>query len=427
MNEIAIDVKNVTKTYKIYKNARQRILDAIFPLMKIEHENFHAIDDLSFQVKKGEIVGIIGRNGSGKSTILKIITGILAPSFGTIEINGRISALLELGTGFNMEYTGFENIYMNGTIMGISHVEMEKKVPEILEFADIGDFIYQPVKNYSSGMFVRLAFAVAVNVKPDILIVDEALAVGDAAFQAKCMTKMNKLMNSGTTVLFVTHDINTIKSLCQRCIYLQNGRKIMEGIASEVAEQYQADIRASMNKENKELVLEIKEDEQKLNLNNNFMKKRGYFREGSGEVKILNVNLLDTDGNNIIHVFYNQEVKIQILIQFYKALKVGVAYHLYDDKNIELLGSGTIREGKELIKGEENEQFLIEFTTKLPLIEGNYSIGVLISCPLMENKTAYFVDFVHNAVIFEMEENYKNKLWDKIYLQNEVSIEHIEC
>ena len=236
MGEFAIEVNDLTKTYKLYENNKRRIIEGLFPNAKPQYKEFNALKNVSFKIKKGEIVGIIGKNGSGKSTLLKIITGVLNSTEGSVVVDGRISALLELGAGFNPEYTGIENIYLNGTLNKISREEMSKRIEDIAAFADIGDFIHQPVKNYSSGMFVRLAFAVAVYSDPDILIVDEALAVGDAAFQAKCMARMNQIMKSGATVLFVTHDMNTVKRLCQRCIYLENGTKIMEGPAEELAD-----------------------------------------------------------------------------------------------------------------------------------------------------------------------------------------------
>ena len=260
MSEYAIEVEHLTKTYKLYENNKRRIIEGIFPFVQPQYKEFRALDDVSFKIKKGEIIGIIGKNGSGKSTLLKIITGVLNPTGGQTKINGRISALLELGAGFNPEYTGIENIYLNGTLNRITREEMSKRIDDIADFADIGDFINQPVKNYSSGMFVRLAFAVAVYSNPDILIVDEALAVGDAAFQAKCMARMNQIMKSGATVLFVTHDMNTVKRLCQRCIYLEHGKKIMEGPAEELADVYLKRIRASMNEEH--LKIESNEEQQ---------------------------------------------------------------------------------------------------------------------------------------------------------------------
>ena len=235
---IAISVENVSKVYKLFTKPADRVIDALHlaPWKKVpEH---HALNDVSFEVKQGEMVGIIGTNGSGKSTILKIITGVLHPTKGDVKVNGRISALLELGAGFNREYTGIENIYLNGTMIGFSKEEIDAKLKDILEFADIGDFVYQPVKTYSSGMFVRLAFAVAINIEPEILIVDEALAVGDVFFQAKCYRKFDEFKKKGKTILFVSHDLSSIVKYCDRVVLLNKGTKLGEGKAKEMIDVY---------------------------------------------------------------------------------------------------------------------------------------------------------------------------------------------
>lgn len=238
MMERVIKVDHVTKIYKIYDQPTDRFKEALGIGKKQYHRDYYALNDLSFEVGKGEIVGIVGRNGSGKSTILKILTGVLNPSSGSVETNGKVAALLELGAGFNMEYTGMKNIYLNAAMMRVSQEEIEKRIPDILAFADIGDYINQPVKTYSSGMFVRLAFAVAINVDPDILIVDEALAVGDARFQLKCMDKFMEFVQKGKTILFVTHDVNSVKRFCNRAIWLNQGQMIMEGNTDEVTDRY---------------------------------------------------------------------------------------------------------------------------------------------------------------------------------------------
>ena len=214
--------------------------DALLRVEKLTvcYDGEPVVQDISFQVKKGETVGIIGTNGSGKSTILKIITGVLTPTTGNVRVSGVISALLELGAGFNMDYTGIENVYMNGTMMGFTRSQMDEKLPEILEFADIGDFVYQPVKTYSSGMFVRLAFAVAINIEPEILIVDEALSVGDVFFQSKCYRRMEEIRKKGTTILMVTHDMGSIIKYCDRVVLLHKGEFIAEGPAGKVVDMY---------------------------------------------------------------------------------------------------------------------------------------------------------------------------------------------
>ena len=238
MSEYAIDVQNVSKIYKLYDRSRDRLAEALHLTKKKLSKDHYALDQISFQVKKGETVGIIGTNGSGKSTILKIITGVLNPTGGKVDIDGRISALLELGAGFNMEYTGIENVYLNGTMIGFSEEEIKAKLDSILEFADIGDFVYQPVKTYSSGMFVRLAFAVAINIDPEILIVDEALSVGDVFFQAKCYHKFEEFKKEGKTIVIVSHDLSSISKYCDRVILLNKGHKLAEGEPKKIVDLY---------------------------------------------------------------------------------------------------------------------------------------------------------------------------------------------
>ncbi len=235
----AVKVSNLTKIYKMYDDPKDRLKEAMgLGKNKDYHRDYYALNNVSFEVETGEIIGVVGRNGSGKSTLLKILTGVLNPTEGNVEINGKVAALLELGAGFNMEYTGMKNIYLNAAMMRVSEEEIEKKIPEILAFADIGDFINQPVKTYSSGMFVRLAFAVAINVDPDILIVDEALAVGDSRFQLKCMDKFLEFVKRGKTIFFVTHDVNSVKRFCNRAIWLDSGEMIMDGATDEVTDRY---------------------------------------------------------------------------------------------------------------------------------------------------------------------------------------------
>ena len=238
MSEIAISVNNISKMYKLYENPMDRLKESLGLTRKKRYKEHYALNNVSFQVKKGETVGIIGTNGSGKSTILKIITGVLNPTQGEVVVDGRISALLELGAGFNGEYSGIENVYLNGQMIGFSKEEIDAKLQDILDFADIGEFIHQPVKTYSSGMFVRLAFAVAINIEPEILIVDEALSVGDVFFQAKCYRKFEEFKEMGKTILFVSHDLSSIGKYCDRVVLLNKGEKLAEGDAKEMVNLY---------------------------------------------------------------------------------------------------------------------------------------------------------------------------------------------
>lgn len=237
-NNVAIRVADVCKVYKLYNRPSERLRDALGLAGKGRFKEHKALNHVSFEVKKGETVGIIGTNGSGKSTILKIITGVLSPTSGEVEIDGRISALLELGAGFNMEYTGIENVYLNGMMMGFTREEMDARMDDILKFADIGEFVNQPCKTYSSGMFVRLAFAVSINIDPEILIVDEALSVGDVFFQAKCYKKFEDFKAQGKTIIFVSHDISSVAKYCDRVILLNKGDKLSEGNPKDTINLY---------------------------------------------------------------------------------------------------------------------------------------------------------------------------------------------
>lgn len=241
--ETIIDIKHLSKVYHLYDRPVDRLKEVFSLRRKSFHREHNALKDISLRVQKGDCVGIVGKNGSGKSTLLKIIAGVVSPTGGEVAIKGKISALLELGAGFNPEYTGLENIYLNGTMMGYSRTEMAKKVNDIIAFADIGDYIHQPVKTYSSGMFARLAFAVSISVEPDILIVDEVLSVGDARFQVKCIDKMKELKAMGTTILFVSHATEQIKRFCNKAVWMQDGEIRQIGEAGETVDIYENDMR----------------------------------------------------------------------------------------------------------------------------------------------------------------------------------------
>lgn len=247
-NDTAISVNNLTKIYKLYDSPQDRVKESINPFKKTYHREFYALNNVSFEIKKGETVGIVGRNGCGKSTLLKTITGILTPNSGSVAVDGKISALLELGAGFNPQLSGLENIYFNGTLLGYSRQEMDERLDAILSFADIGHFVHQPVKTYSSGMFIRLAFAVAINVAPDILIVDEALSVGDEAFQRKCFSRIIDFQSKGKTILFVSHSAGTVIELCDRAVLFDKGELLLEGAPKMVVTRYQKLLHAPAEK-----------------------------------------------------------------------------------------------------------------------------------------------------------------------------------
>ncbi len=314
MNEVIISVRNLTKSYKIYDKPLDRLKEAVLPTRKVYSREFNALDDVSFDVNKGDILGILGKNGSGKSTLLKIITGVLNPTSGNIVKQGRISSILELGAGFNMEYTGIQNIFLNGTILGYTEAVIKSKLEDIISFADIGEFIHQPVKTYSSGMFARLAFSVAINVDPDILIVDEALAVGDLDFQLKCMDKFNEFRDRGKTILYVSHDINSIKRYCNHCIWLRDGKLESVGGTDTVTDKYLD-------------YLKRKEAEEKV----------GSYVVSSDLGEINQIEILDSKYNTIEAMNYGEQVIIKLDFSIYKEIEnivIGIAILSIDNKYI---------------------------------------------------------------------------------------------
>ncbi|QUE30988.1 ABC transporter ATP-binding protein [Francisella philomiragia] len=443
--DIAIKIEGITKTYKLYNNHTDRFKEAVHPFKKKYHHDFYALNNVSFEIKKGETVGIIGGNGAGKSTLLKIITGVLTPSSGSVDINGRIASLLELGAGFNPEYTGLENIYFQGLLMGMAREAIEPKVEAIKQFADIGEFIYQPVKGYSSGMFARLAFAVAINVEPDILIVDEALAVGDMNFQAKCMTAMDRIRQKGTTVLFVSHDIGSVKSLCNKGVYLKNGVVHAVGKASDVAEMYVREMRENLNEEYRKFTrtsatFDNKDesshngDVQKLDqatseifkTSADFDKKVAPFRYGSGGARITYVELVDMNDEPVIEAEFNQEVKIKIYVESSINNPISVNFQILDDKKINLAACSIAQAGEKLLENTAGQKFVVEYRLKLPLQDNLYSLRSHIALPVIVNQDVEYLDVVPDAYVFKVLMRPEVRLWSKVDLFPSVSIKMVE-
>ncbi|OHD51979.1 MAG: hypothetical protein A2015_00005, partial [Spirochaetes bacterium GWF1_31_7] len=354
MNDIAIKVDNLTKIYKLYKDPVDRLKEALSPYKKKYHTDFFALKNVSFEISKGETVGIIGKNGAGKSTLLKILTGVLIPSSGNAIINGRVSALLELGTGFNPDLTGIENIYFVGTIRGFRKKELDEKLDEILSFADLGQFIYQPVKTYSSGMFVRLAFSLLTSISPEILIVDEALSVGDMFFQAKCKLRMKGMIdNDGTTLLFVSHSMDSVKSLCKKSILLDNGSVTMIGDSSEVAEKYfemKVSSEQKILKQNDKKSATINYDKEDIKKyvtpSKSFIQKSNFQRIQNGKAEFLNVVLLDEKYNELNLVNFNQTIILRTVLKTYEDIEqLSFGYHIQDKNGISIIyGSAGVEE-----------------------------------------------------------------------------------
>lgn len=407
-NETIVSVKNLTKAYKLYDSPLDRLKEAINPFNKQYHRLFYALGDVSFDIKRGEAIGILGRNGSGKSTLLKIITGVLTPTSGSVKVNGKIAALLELGAGFNPEMTGLENIYLSGTIMGFTKKEMQEKLVDILKFADIGDFVYQPVKMYSSGMLVRLAFSVQTQVNPELLIVDEALAVGDALFQKRCFQKIDELVTSGTTLLFVSHDQELVRTMTNKAIFLSNGKVMEMGSSSDVVlayrkflhneeKQYWESVTQDCNKKTMQKSKEsISEDsslttvQKEKTISDEICKDR--FSFGDMDAEILGVQVLN-ELEESQNVFYpGQKIIIKVKLKAHKQLThLNIALRLRNKEGVKIYSWGTLNQDIATWAGlsqsvvfwnktfMEGEEFEVAFESICTLGENLYEIQAVIS------------------------------------------------
>lgn len=372
-SEYAIEVHKLTKTYKLYEKPTDRIKEAMNPVNKKYHRDFGALNNVSFSLEKGECLGIIGKNGSGKSTLLKMITGVLTPTSGEIVVNGRISALLELGAGFNPEYTGIENIYLNGTIMGLSKEEVDTKVEAILAFADIGDFVQQPVKSYSSGMFARLAFAVAINVNPDILIVDEALAVGDIHFQAKCYRKFEEFKEQGKTILFVTHSLDSIIRYCTTAIVLNNGEFMGQGSPKEMVDVYKKLITNSVSKHHSSA--------QAAAISSNWKEAMELHPDrleyGDKQVEMIDYGIFN-EANQLSSTLQSDEITtFKMAVRFNQELSNPIfAYTIKDLKGLEIAGSNSWYDGVLTGDYKQGEELVVTFAHQLNLQQGDYMLSL---------------------------------------------------
>ena len=379
--DTVIEIKNITKIYNLYNKPSDRLKEALFS-RKSRHTEFAALNDVSFDVCKGEILGIIGKNGSGKSTILKIITNVLTPTSGECIVKGKIAALLELGAGFNMEYTGIENIYLNGQMIGFSKEEMDKKLQDIIDFADIGEHIYQPVKTYSSGMFARLAFSVAISVDPDILIVDEALSVGDVFFQNKCYRRFEEFRDKGKTILFVTHDMGSVIRYCNRCVLLNAGKKVGEGKPQEMVDLYKRIMVGQWN-ENEEKNLTIANSIDSTNVNVNRLWKEQISTNpdmevyGDGRAEIIDFGIFSDSGNIGNNVYkgdyYTVKMKVRINDDNLNPI---FAFKLRDVKGTELTGTNTMLEDIDTSHCKNGDIVTISFRQKQYLQPGQYLVSL---------------------------------------------------
>lgn len=377
MSETVINVKDVSKLYKLYDKPMDRLKESLGLTRKKLYKEHYALSNVSFHVKKGETVGIIGTNGSGKSTMLKIITGVLNPTGGEVEIRGRISALLELGAGFNMEYTGIENVYLNGTMNGFTREEIDERLNDILEFADIGDFVHQPVKTYSSGMFVRLAFAVAINIDPEILIVDEALSVGDVFFQAKCYHKFEEFKKLGKTILFVSHDLSSISKYCDRVVLLNKGRKLAEGSARDMVDMYKK-VLVNQLDTGEDAPAEKQPDARqpdqvwktKIQTNDKFIEY------GDKRAEIIDYAIVDDRGNITNAVQKHCRFQIKMRVRFNEDIAEPIyAFTLKDVKGNDITGTNTMYE-KVYASSQAGDVKEVTFEQEMNLQGGDYLVSL---------------------------------------------------
>ena len=427
-NDIAIRVSDLSKCYQIYDTPRDRLKQFVLPRLqrlsgrppKQYFREFWALKDVSFEVKKGETVGIIGRNGSGKSTLLQIICGTLTPTSGGVETCGRIAALLELGSGFNPEFTGRENVYMNAAVLGLSNEEVDARFDDIAAFADIGNFIDQPVKTYSSGMYVRLAFAVIAHVNADILVIDEALAVGDAFFTQKCMRFLRNFMKTGT-VLFVSHDTGSIKSLCNYAVWLEKGQVIQEGVPKEVCELYlEAFYEAQQGKSSTTKLRAFKKPDDSLpikdqrlefintsNLRNDlqiFKFDPDAASFGKGGAQIHDVRLLDENEHPLAWIVGGEKVTLRVIVHVYQDLDSPIiGFYVKDRLGQALFGDNTFLSYREqLVHCQEGNELQADFVFYMPLLpSGEYSITIAVANGTQEIHEQHH--WIHDAVLFKSE------------------------
>lgn len=418
--EYKIQVDHISKVFKMYNTPMDKMREALSVSGKVLHTDFYAITDLSFSVEKGEILGIMGRNGSGKSTLLKMITGIYEPTEGSIQISGKISSLLELGTGFNMEYTGIENIFFYGTLMGFTRKQMEEKLQSIIDFAEIGDYVYQPVKTYSSGMFARLAFSCAINVEPDILIVDEILSVGDMRFQAKCFNKFKEFKDKGVTILYVGHDVGMMRTFCDRAMWINKGRLVDIGDPTFISAKYTEfmyldDITeftdykllgsgTKVNETESEVIEKSVKDvqepqKQEIKISNSlFPESIAHWGTRTGLVKYAKMCDIDGEEKN----FFSAQESMKIVIGFdvdedINSENFSVAFSIKNTEGTDLIVKTTYDEGIEISNGS-GQEIIFEFKPRL----ANDDYYLVIALENRENAAISYFEYIEGVSYFKM-------------------------
>jgi lipopolysaccharide transport system ATP-binding protein len=466
--DIALRVSSLSKTYRIYGRSRDRLLQGLWGNRKQLYREFRALDSISFEIHHGETVGIIGPNGSGKSTLLQLIAGTLTPTHGEIYIKGKVSALLELGAGFNGEFTGRENIHMAASIAGLNAGEIKQRYERIAAYAGIGDFLDQPVKTYSSGMYVRLAFAVAISVEPEVLIIDEALAVGDMEFQAKCMVTLKQMQERGTTILFVSHDVGAVSSLCERTLYLKHGRALEMGPTADVVARYIREVQEANNRKINVIVSENNDSGtgsipgpsetgitsphcttpptrsdpasgasgafaaasrlQSVGKEHlaHFAANANHCRSGTGDVRVIYAEMTGDNGLAIRSAEFGQSVLIRIFVEAACICTFSVNYKICDKNRTPVIGADFLMQGQTLLTLEPSQQAEVVYRTSLPLTDGRYSLRISLTHPVNAHQQALFFDIVEIAHVFEVLPNPTAKFWTQVYLPNTLDVRVLE-
>jgi lipopolysaccharide transport system ATP-binding protein len=428
---IAIKVESLSKVYHLYDSPRDRLKEALHPMRKKYHHDFYALKEVSFEIKKGETIGIIGQNGSGKSTLLKILSNVLTPTGGSYLVNGKVSSLLELGIGFNPELTGIENVYFNGTLLGFTRAEMEAKMDDIISFADIGEFVRQPVKTYSSGMYVRLAFSMVTCIDPEILIIDEALSVGDTFFQAKSMTKMTKLIKEqNLTLLFVSHDMNAVNALCSKAMWFENGVLRDFDTSSKVTKSYLM----SMLQKQQELFYSTnheddfgKSQKEDWPVDDQFKKKSSFGRHQNGKSEFYNFLMLNSKMQKSNIFEYNEKVTLQMGIMVMQDLSsLSVGYTISNKNGVELIGTNSFVEDQFIVSPRAGERYIVRFTLNASLAAGSYNILISQSIPKnIENQEIEVCDRIPCIYQFEVYKRKGAPLPTSVGIHNELLIEKL--
>lgn len=439
-SEIALKVQGLSKRYYIYDKPHHRLLQMLLARTgRRFYREFVALQDISFAVPRGKVVGILGKNGAGKSTLLQIICGTLTPSDGAVEVRGRVAALLELGSGFNPEFTGIENIYLNGQILGLSREEVDAKLADILAFADIGDFVHQPVKTYSSGMFARLAFSVAVNVEPDLLIVDEALSVGDAWFQHKSMARMRQLMESGCSVLFVSHSIDAVRALCDEAIWLEQGRVKMQGNVTDVTNAYMNDVFIEHNRivlqsmkqiettdESSILSIANQQEMVEVDLTSDKVVPPTSNHLVSGSVVSVRSKLLrNSQGQVTDYLDQGEEFSLEFELDIHKKINnLSLGFLIKDQFGQELTGESFFNTHKKSLNIEPGQTVRFVFSSKMLLRGGqSYSVALRINQVSKWDRSDNVIIFAEElAMVFDVLADTDDPMWFKFKMPFQVSV-----